>query len=387
MARTTRARTGLTLLELVLAVSLTVLIFITINMAMQLNTRAVRRQTQRLEQAQLARAILRRLADDLRGTVQYTPIDFSQLAAMNAGAIDNAISQATGGAGGATAPTGGGGGGGATSGAGSGGAGGGASPGGSTGGGAGSGGGSTSAVGTSGMGSSTTGSSTTGGATAGSTASATENIAENTTPPQKMGLYGNESELMIDVSRLPRPDEYFGQANASQDPNQAMSIPSDVKTVAYFVRQGTQVSADASLRSTARASEGGLVRRELDRAVTLYSSQGGSSNIANVGRVVASEVVAVQFSYFDGTQYVSTWDSTVNQGLPKAVLITIYLQPPDDPSQRSVGQPSAATDPTANAISYRYVVNLPLADSTQPSSGAASDATGTTGTGTSGKQP
>ena len=62
----------------------------------------------------------------------------------------------------------------------------------------------------------------------------TEETSELGTPITIVGLYGSASSLQFDISRLPRVDQY----EALYSPNSELGvvdIPSDIKTVIYFV--------------------------------------------------------------------------------------------------------------------------------------------------------
>ena len=70
-------RSAYTLLELLLALALSALIMMAIGLALDLHLRSLERHRGQLEEAQLARAILRHIANDLRGAVRYEPPDLS----------------------------------------------------------------------------------------------------------------------------------------------------------------------------------------------------------------------------------------------------------------------------------------------------------------------
>ena len=250
-------RAGLTLLELMLALTLTAIVLVAISMAIDLHLRVLQSRRDHVERIQLARAVLGVIATDLRSTVQQNTTDFSALAslasaALSSGAVDAALEAATGdegsgGTGGTTAARvepvaarvaqrrhGGpvaarvgpvaaragpvaaerdqwqqerrerwhgrrdGGTGGASGGTGS------AGTGSATGTGTGTSAGSAAGAATGGTG-------TAGGAASG----ATQDIASTGTVPPVPGLYGNQYELQVDVSRLPRVDEFQRMANDS----------------------------------------------------------------------------------------------------------------------------------------------------------------------------
>ena len=74
------------------------------------------------------------------------------------------------------------------------------------------------------------------------------------------------------------------------------------------------------------AANGGLVRRSLDRAVTQYAYEiAQTSNLTRTGELIAPEVLAIEFQYFDGSTWQVQWDGSV-QGLPHVVKITIAMQ-------------------------------------------------------------
>ncbi len=367
-------RSGFSLLELLLALALTAVVSILIGGLVQLFLVNETRGRDSVRQAQMARAILNMIAEDVRTTVRYYPYDTSGLDQM----LGNAMNNATGGALGAlTGAAGSGATGGATGGAGAGGAGaGGAGAGGNQGssgtsnppaGGAGgnsgssgnTGGGSGAASATSaggisgGLGGGTPGGM--GGAGSGSMAGAEGAVAGPTVIPP--GIFGSASSLEVDVSRLPRPDEYVIQPG-NMNTGSLGDMPSDIKTVGYYVQAPrsdgvqdplaslTSQIATSSAGSTAGQS-GGLVRRSLDRAVTQYAYEmGNSDQLIRTGEIIAPEVLGIDFSYFGANGWQTEWDST-SLGLPSVVKVTIAMQ----------RESSARTNPLAPGISLSTLNN------------------------------
>ncbi len=82
-----QSRPGVTLLELILALALTVMLLGAIAMAIQLNLRSLNSRRSSVEEVQLARAVLRMISEDIRATVQYEEQDFSAVEKM----MDNAV--------------------------------------------------------------------------------------------------------------------------------------------------------------------------------------------------------------------------------------------------------------------------------------------------------
>ncbi len=276
--RQMRNRSAFTLLELILSLALTAVIAGLIGGLIQLYL--VNQQTGRdsVRQAQMARAILNMIAEDVRTTVRYQQFDTSGL--MQLLSTDTGSGGASGGA-------------------------------------------------SAGGGGSSGGAPSGGGAPSEAAAPA----APASLPP---GIYGSSTSIEIDLSRLPRPDEYFPKyGNTSM--GTLGDMPSDVKTVGYYVQaprnDGVQDSLGqlsqqaASLNSNAvSAINGGLVRRSVDRAVTQYAYEVGQSDqLLRTGDLIAPEVLAVEFQYFDGAAWQIQWDGST-QGLPQVVKITIAMQ-------------------------------------------------------------
>jgi|JI9StandDraft_1071089.scaffolds.fasta_scaffold02305_5 type II secretory pathway pseudopilin PulG len=338
-------RRAYTLLELLLALALTVLVSGLVGMLLQIYYKSSELSQSEVRQAQIARNLLRMIADDLRSVVRYQEFDDSTLSSV--------LSASAGGAAGGMSSDSSGASSGDSSGASSGGSSSaGASPGTGTSGGASMGGGSTSSGGSAMGGSSSsspsssgsTGSSTTSDTSSSSsedTAANTTDLAASTTPPPTPGLYGNQYELMVDVSRLPRPDQYYSQQMSSLS-TQMPDVPSDIKSVLYYVQTSgnsmgiqdplqsgslTGIAVEPTAEEAIKAG-GGLVRRQLDRAVTQWANdQGQSDRLMRTGELLASEVVSLEFNYYDGTQWLTQWDSS-QQNLPLVVKIQLGMQDP-----------------------------------------------------------
>lgn len=346
-----RTRRGYTLLEIVLALSLTVVVMSAIGMAIFLHLRAVDHTRIAIERDQLARTLMRRIGDDLRSAVRREPFDDAGLQSL-LGAAKNSASALAGGAGAGAS-------GGNSSG----------SP--NTGG--------TTSPGTTG----TTGTSRTASTarTAQSLngtddAAATDDPAAAGTPAAVAGLYGTATELQIDIARVPRPDE-FAEAMIAGG-----VVPADVKTVYYFLAQ-----ASAGLTT----SDTGLMRSEMNRATALFASENGDLQIFTQGaEPLASEVVGLQFRYFDGLEWFPEWSSQERNGLPLAIEIALVIADPTNTDETLVA--GAIVDPTMDDVDpelvYHTVVHLPNAQISEASSGTG-DASGssdsTSGQSTSGQ--
>ncbi len=361
-------RGGMTLLELMLALSLSAVVLVAISTAVDLHLRVLQSRRDHVEHIQVARGVLGIVAADLRATVQQNTTDFSALESLAAGLVAGGdaagLAAALGESGGQSGDAGG-------------------TTGGQTGGATGGRTGGTTGGQTGGATGGQTGGATggqTGGQTGGGQAAgepdmgasasgedgaatpATTDIASATNVPPTPGLYGNQYELQLDVSRLPRVDQF--ERMFSTDPRVGLQdIPSDVKTVAYYCVDANSVSSAGIVNRRTGQAEFGLVRRVLDRAITQQASQSGNvQGLAQAAQVLAPEVRQIEFMYFDGTQWLTQWDSSQQQGLPVAVKITVYVlsETPLDTDRAGRASPVAAT-PLSPENVYSLVVHLPTA--------------------------
>jgi hypothetical protein len=181
-------------------------------------------------------------------------------------------------------------------------------------------------------------------------------------------LYGTATELQIDISRVPRVDEYQALTYRGRG---VRDVPSDVKTVGYYLsRDAAALSPQGDLAT----SSGGLVRRSLDRAVSLWAAANGhSSALVESAGLVAPQVADVHFAYFDGAQWTDSWDSEAMGGLPLAVEITLVLAvtPPRSFVRQAVDAVTLADEPPPRETIYRQVVHLPAAKSAPAGQGSA----------------
>ncbi|MBX3420576.1 MAG: hypothetical protein KF752_03365 [Pirellulaceae bacterium] len=308
-----RQRKAFTLLELMLSLSLIVVATALIGSVMSLYARSFSTRGQEVRNKQLARSILQMIADDIRAVVVQQPVSPSILTHMYESVPGSAAVLS---ASGSMAEQ-------------------------------------TDAA-----------SNSTGSQSAGAGQSVDLTMAM---PP---GIYGNQNELSLDVSRIPRADEYL-QPMASLIT--LTDRAADIKRVSYFVQAATalgvqdsmlQVSSGVGMGATG-GSNGGLIRRQLDRAITSFATSKGFTNqLMTTGDLIAPEVVAVQFSYFDGTQWTMQWDSAL-QGLPRLVQITLGIttisegQPPLVQPGISLMGISRAELQQARVEIYELVVAIP----------------------------
>jgi len=191
----------------------------------------------------------------------------------------------------------------------------------------------------------------------------TTDIAGTLEPTSVPGLFGNQYELQVDVSRLPRVDQYEA-ALAATAAGEMPDIVSDVKTVAYFLRTDETTQVNVGLADAMTGTGSGLVRRSMDRAITSYSASSGNLDpSAGGGSLLAPEVNYLEFRYFDGLEWQVEWDSEEMGGLPVAVEITIGIDPTggEDPQTLDVTEINDLAMEDMNEYMYRLVVHLPVA--------------------------
>jgi len=126
---------------------------------------------------------------------------------------------------------------------------------------------------------------------------------------------------------------------------------SDLATVVYFVSG----SATGVLQHAVTTP--GLARLEGDRlALSMADKQSNTAATAARTEILAPEVIALRFMYFDGFRWRADWDSKVLGGLPKAIDVEMALGPTAGSSRPGLQGTSAAAPSV-----YRLVIAIPLA--------------------------
>lgn len=159
----------------------------------------------------------------------------------------------------------------------------------------------------------------------------TEGFSDTLILTERPGLVGSQYQIQFDVSRLPRLEEYLPMLADPADVG--LTDPaSDVKSVSYYVQQAGLTGATDEVEGLSGGDNkaGGLVRRALSREITAYATEGGDLlRLDQSGDMLAPEVVGLEFAYFDGTQWLYEWNSDVEDGLPRAVQIRLTLSRAD----------------------------------------------------------
>ena len=316
-------RAGFTLVEVLLVLALSAVVMLLVGGAVRFQLRMTDSGDRRVRQAQLARMILRQLSNDLRAATFADP-------------------NASGGSG-------------------------------SSGGGAGSATGSDSGTGSTGSGSTGSGSATaTGSSTATSADSGTQTDLTNQTAP---GLYGDMYQLRLEVTRPLDTSEWFQMLESDEDPvfeQEVVPQPyGSLQSVTYSLASNMNLGLESMIANLPMASSdvadanmqilnsgGGLVRQAVDHpVVALALTNGGTETLDPYSYLVAPEVVDLTFRYFDGTEWVTEWDTYALGGLPTAVEITLVLAPISS-GDLSTTDVTVVTDPESI---YTQIVHLPSA--------------------------
>ena len=92
-------------------------------------------------------------------------------------------------------------------------------------------------------------------------------------------------------------------------------------------------------------------------AMQAADESGTLSSMAGNTKLLAPEVAAIQFEFFDGVSWTSSWDSGVSSSLPNAVRVTIDFHPPDTSRTGWFARPvSQSTN------RFQQVIAIPLAE-------------------------
>lgn len=197
-------------------------------------------------------------------------------------------------------------------------------------------------------------------------ASETLDLMASTLTLQRPGIIGNQFEMQFDISRLPRMEQW--QQPLGDSTVEVADIPSDLKTVTYYVQPPGAVGgvSDPLQGFLPQQSEtpgtvpGGLVRRELDRAANKWAVEsGGVAGLLATGDLVATEVIAIEFAYFDGMIWQMFWNSDNMQSLPVAVQVKITIGDPSAIQSGDAAAQATTESGAAGARSFTQIIHIP----------------------------
>ncbi|QGJ71091.1 Hypothetical protein PBC10988_27940 [Planctomycetales bacterium 10988] len=292
-------RAGLTLIETLLALLLSTFVLAGLWLAMDIQLRLVEAGRQEVEEAQLARAIMQKITNDLKHAILYDPIPVT-LAEISAGSSSTDPDQ---------------------------------------------------------------------GGNPDDTSSEEVLVEDEATTQTEPGLYGTQYDLQIDVSRLPRIDEYEGFLSNSG----SMTYPTDTKTVTYYVMNS---ELGGTLFATGANQAEGLYRREQGRAFEIYALEQALDTVSDSESLpLAEEVMRIEFQYFDGTEWLLEWDSSERGGLPIAIQILLVLRSARAQGTGGLGNYITSADESALESYYHQTVFLPVAQPTTAEEAATEETT------------
>lgn len=207
-----------------------------------------------------------------------------------------------------------------------------------------------------------------------------------------MGIFGTATELRIDRSAR------WNWARTSRQVDPTQGTPGDEMptTVGYIYNDGETMLADrlAALGVVAESSlpgYAGLYRRQTPTPAWLFQNNSTGVNLITNSltepKLLAPEVLAMEFAYFDGQQLLDAWDSGKQQGLPLGIEIrlTLLMEPYDLALAESQQERETQLRDSRNQAKYTLFVRLPERQPpAQPSTDRSSSGTGSSDSGGSG---
>lgn len=201
------------------------------------------------------------------------------------------------------------------------------------------------------------------GAVTGSTATATS------------GLVGNAQSILMYISKPARPLD----SGLMTDGSALTGRKSDLQTVSYFITssgmsgiQGAAASklAEAPPNLDGSAPKQGLARMQGDRLImNLATNSNNVTAMAGQTQILATELTAIQFLYYNGTTWVNTWDSLTSSSMPKAIDVQIEFPPITMGKGVTVGGVSRGGGNVYRLVIPLLVTGAPKSSSSNSSSG------------------
>ncbi len=175
------------------------------------------------------------------------------------------------------------------------------------------------------------------------------------------GLVGTSTDLQLFISRPDRNLAYV----SSQELTSPDQRTGDLLLVRYLLasKLGSGLGSMIADREAAGNTDGplGLARVEGD----LYGLSTAVQTAEDMpqlsaAKLVAREVSALAFRYYDGGQWLEEWDSTARNELPKAIEIVITLR--DELPTESLLSDDEQSPYALPETTHRMVVPLPTAE-------------------------
>lgn len=268
-----RPTNAFTLIELILALGLSVVLLALLASALSLGMSRAISSRERVEHARLVEGVITAVRDDVYRTVIYNPQDTGtamelaeSMADFDVDSLDDISSGGGGGSGGGRSSSG------------------------------------------------------SGGASE-SESMGTSSGLESESLRQPLGLYGTMQELQVDVLRE-HPSFELDASGAVV----AATGTSGITTVRYALGQGTPTLATRT-KTGDRPLATGLTRQEASRDLLNWAQQtGNSAAVAGTPLLIAPEVTRLEMRYFDGTALYESWDTDLMGGvLPRAIELRMWF--------------------------------------------------------------
>ena len=185
-----------------------------------------------------------------------------------------------------------------------------------------------------------------------------EPLVEITDPAEaysgsSIGVFGDAVSVVLHINRPYRPS-----TNSDEDVLNPES-ESNQKSISYFLAGGegnlaSMVAGQFQTQNEYEDGIDGLARMSGDRfTLTLADQQGDMVQLATKTKLLAEEINSLSFEYHDGVEWLTEWDSDVQERVPNAIGVTIgFREPTHAEGSILYHQPSESTD------SYRIVVPL-----------------------------
>lgn len=174
------------------------------------------------------------------------------------------------------------------------------------------------------------------------------------------GLVGTETDLLLYVSRPDRDLDYVSSQELTSLTDRSGDLMIVRYFVAESGGGGLASEIAEREGSDSRDGAAGLVRMTGDLyGLSMAINENEEQDQMSAAQIQAREVTQLRFQYFDGAQWQTAWDSTQLNMLPLAVEITLTLRtlPPDDLPEDALDNDLYQLGETT----HRMVVHLPLA--------------------------
>ncbi len=170
------------------------------------------------------------------------------------------------------------------------------------------------------------------------------------------GVFGDNQSLTLHISR---------PTSSRESPTGDLStslMQGDLKSVSYFLAGGESglASSLSNPLSEVQTDDGieGLARMSGDRFAVIQAADAGeSADVASQVRLLAPEINFLSFDYHDGYEWLTEWDSSMEQRLPHAIGVTIGFRDPDFPENSFLRRTASESTET-----FRIVVPLSAAN-------------------------